>query len=130
MSPNFLASSSNTLMNSSPIIFLLVSGSETPFNLPKNLSWALTLIRFISKPSLKIFSTWSPSSFLNRPWSTKIQVNCLPTALWTITAATDESTPPDNAHINFLSPTIFLISAIFSSAKEAIDQEFSNPHIL
>ena len=45
--PIFLASSSNTLINSSPIIFLFFSGSETPASFDKNLSSAFTLIKFI-----------------------------------------------------------------------------------
>src|SRR3712207_7819482 len=48
---------------------------------------------------------------------TGVQTCALP-----ISAATDESTPPDNAQITFLSPTVSFIFFICSSAKEDIDQ--------
>ena len=120
--PIFLASSSNTLINSSPIIFLFFSGSETPASLDKNLSSAFTLIRFISNWFLNICSTSSPSFLRSRPWSTNIHVSCFPIALCNRTAATEESTPPDKASNTFLSPIFSLKDLIDSSTKEDITQ--------
>ena len=109
------------------MILRFVSGSDTPANRPRKRSAALTRIRFISNCSLKTVSTWSPSSLRSRPWSTKTQVSCLPTALCTNTAATEESTPPDNAQRTFLSPTASLISAILRCAKLLIVQSPLTP---
>ena len=44
-------------------------------------------------------------------------------------AVTEESTPPDNAHMTFLFPIWFFRSLIFSSLKEPIDQFLLNPDI-
>lgn len=53
--------------------------------------------------------------FLKSPVSTKIQVSCLPIALFIKAAATEESTPPDRPKITFLSPTVFFyfLNSIF-----------------
>ena len=128
--PSLFDSSSNTLMNSSPIIFLLASGSVTPFNLPKNLSSQLTLIKFISNLSLNILSTSLPSFFLSKPWSTNTQVKLSPIALWTSTAATDESTPPLKAQSTFLSPIISFNSFILSAINESVVQSPLTPQTL
>ena len=104
-------------MNSSPIIFLLVSGSDTPFNFSKNKFLASTLIKFKS-PRLPNTSSTSKASFLrSRPWSTKIQVKLEPTALLKSIAATLLSTPPERAHKTFLLPILFFNSLIFCSMK-------------
>ena len=60
--------------------------------------------------SLKASSTSSPSSFLIRPWSTKMHVKFSPTAFDSRAAVTDESTPPDRARRTFPSPTFSFIS--------------------
>ena len=69
-----------------------------------------------------IASTSSPSFFLSKPWSTNTQVNCFPIAFDNKTAATDESTPPDNAHKALPFPTFSLISSIVFSTNESIFQ--------
>ena len=120
--PIFFASFSNTLINSSPIIFLFLSGSEIPASLLKNLSFAFTLIKLISNWFLNIFSTSSPSFLRRSPWSTNIHVKFFPIALERSTAATDESTPPDRAHKAFLSPIFSFNFWILSSTKEDITQ--------
>jgi hypothetical protein len=53
---------SNTRMNSLPIILRFVSGSVTLTSFPRNISPTLTLIRFILNFYLNTCSTWSPSS--------------------------------------------------------------------
>ena len=111
------------------MIFLFFSGSVTPSNFCKNLSLQLTRIRFISNCFLKTSSTSSPSFFLSKPWSTNIQVKFLPIALCNKTAATDESTPPDNAHNAFLSPIFSFKLLIFSFANEEISQSPVHLHI-
>ncbi|VVB63460.1 Uncharacterised protein [uncultured archaeon] len=65
--PIFLASCSKILMNVSPTIFLLVSGSVTPLSASRNLSSASTLT---SDMSLKSSSILSDSNCLMRPEST------------------------------------------------------------
>ena len=60
--------------------------------------------------SLKVCCTFSASSFLSTPLFTKMQVSCLPMALCTSTAATEESTPPDRPQTAWLLPTAFRIS--------------------
>ena len=116
--PIFLASSSKTLINSSPIIFLLVSGSSTPASLLKNLSSASTLINLDLNLFPNTSSTSSPSFFLRSPWSTKIQVKFSPIASFNSAAATDESTPPDNAQSAFPSPIFSLSAFTVSFAKD------------
>ena len=53
----------------------------------------------------KAATTCSASFSRIRPWSTKTQVSCSPTALWTSSAATEESTPPERPQITRPSPT-------------------------
>ena len=60
-------------------------------------------------------TTCSASSLRSRPWSTKTQVSWSPTARWTSSAATAESTPPDSAQITRSSPTWARIRSTCSS---------------
>src|SRR5690606_23829299 len=71
-----------------------------------------------------------PSFFLSNPWSTNTQVKLSPIALCTSTAATDESTPPLNAHSTFLSPIISFNSFILSSINESVVQSPLTSHML
>ena len=101
-----------------------------PFSLDKKRSWAFT--RIIFKPNFpdKLSITWSPSSFLSKPWSTKIQVNWSPIAFCNRTPTTLESTPPDNPNNTFLLPTFSRIFSISISMKFAIVQSPVAPQIL
>src|SRR5690606_34599442 len=66
-------------------------------------------------------SSTSSASFLrSKPWSTNTHVNWLPIAFDNKTAATDESTPPDNAHKALPFPTFSRISLIVLSTKASI----------
>ena len=57
-------------------------------------------------PNCSKASTTCSASFSRiRPWSTKTQVSLSPTALWTSSAATEESTPPERPQITRPSPT-------------------------
>ena len=58
-----------------------------------------------------------------------MQVSCLPMALCTMTAATEESTPPLRAQSTFLSPAFALISATLRSTKDFMDQSPFRPQI-
>lgn len=62
----FLPSSSNTRINSSPMILRFASGSETPASFDRKRSCALTRMKFISQ-FLNAASTSSPSSLRMRP---------------------------------------------------------------
>ena len=73
-------------------------------------------------------STSSPSFLRRSPWSTNTQVSCLPTALDNRTAATDESTPPDNAQSTFPFPIFSRRLLIVSSTKESIFQSPEHLH--
>ena len=117
-------------MNSSPMIFLFVSGSAIPASFDKNLSLAFIRIRLMSNCCLNIFSTSSPSFLRKSPWSTKIQVKFLPIAFESKTAATEESTPPDNAHKAFLSPIFSFKLLIVSCVNELITQSAEQLQIL
>ena len=98
-------------MNSSPIALRLASGSSRPASLSKKRFSASTRMKCIPE-SLKAASTSSPSFLRIKPWSTKIQVNWSPTALEIRAAATELSTPPDNANNTLPSPTVLRISSI------------------
>ena len=102
--PIFLASSSKTRINSSPMIFRLRSGSSTPASLMRKRVSASTRIKLAERWA-KMDSTSSPSSFRIRPWSTKTQVSCFPMASARSAAQTEESTPPERASSTFPSPT-------------------------
>ena len=97
---------SNALINSLPIILRLVSGSLTPASALRKISRASTSLSETPVASTKSFFTCSASPDRSSPWSTKTQVNWLPTACCTIAAATAESTPPDRPQMTFLVPTM------------------------
>src|SRR5260370_696847 len=68
MWPSLRASSSNTAINSAPIVFRLTSGSEIPSSLSMNRLLASTWIRFILKASRKVRTTPSTSPFRTPAW--------------------------------------------------------------
>ena len=68
-------------------------------------SWARTWTSGTPKWRPKASSTCWPSFMRIRPWSTKTQVSRSPIALWTISAATALSTPPERPQIARASPT-------------------------
>ena len=75
-------------------------------------------------------STSSPSFFLSKPWSTNTQVNCLPMAFESNTAATDESTPPERAHNTLPFPIFSRRALILDSTNESIFQSPLHSQIL
>jgi hypothetical protein len=66
-----------------------------------------------------VSTTCSASSLRRRPWSTNTHVSWSPTALYASSAATAESTPPDNAHSTRSSPTWARMRAVSSSITAA-----------
>ena len=92
-------------MNSSPIALRLASGSVTPASFARNRSSAFTWTSGTWKCRANVSSTWSGSPSRLSPWSTKTQVSWSPTARWTSSAATAESTPPLSAQSTRASPT-------------------------
>ena len=98
------ASSSNTRMNSAPITLRFVSGSATPASLSRKRSTASTYVRFAPSWFLNTSMTCSLSPLRIRPWFTCTHSSCLPTALMSSAATTDESTPPDSASSTLPSP--------------------------
>ena len=67
-------------------------------------------------------STTCSASFIRiRPWSTKTQVSFSPTALWTSSAATEESTPPERPQITRPSPTWAWIFSTCSAITDCGD---------
>src|SRR5699024_11682741 len=81
-------------------------------------------------PGPKTAQTSSFSFLRSRPWSTKTQVSCLPTALASMAARTDESTPPDRAHSTLPSPICSRRALTLLSTKESIFQSPEQPHTL
>src|SRR5207253_2120014 len=92
-------------MNSSPIRTRFSSGLSTPSSRAKNRSSASTWISGTWKWPRNVPTTCAASSFRSRPWSTKTHVSWSPTALWTSSAATAESTPPLKAQSTGSDPT-------------------------
>ncbi len=120
---SFLASSSNTAMNSPPMILRFRSGSVTPASFAKNRSLASTTRRSALKASRNSDSTCAASFARCRPVSTKMQVRRDPIALRTSAAATDESTPPERPQTACaFGPTRAATAATASPAKPAIVQ--------
>jgi hypothetical protein len=115
-------------MNSSPMIFRLRSGSSTPASLARNRSSASTWTRGMPNPS-NASTTCSASFSRIRPWSTKTQVSLSPTARWTSSAATEESTPPESPQITLPSPTWALICLTCSAITDCGDHCSSHPAI-
>ena len=103
--------------------FSLFSGSVIFFSGLKNLFCAFTNRMLILRCCLNALFNFSASSILRRPLSTKMQVRRFPTALWSNTAVTEESTPPLSPKIIFLQPTRSFIRAIESLTKDGIVQE-------
>ena len=128
-SSSFAASSSNTRMNSVPMILRLASGSVTPSRRSRKRSSASTATSGTLNVSLKAFTTCSPSPLRMSPWSTNTQVSWSPTARCTSSAATDESTPPERPQITLPSPTCSRMRRICSSATEAAFQPMSQPQM-
>ena len=76
---------------------------------------------------LKASTTCSASFIRIRPWSTKTQVSFSPTALWTSSAATEESTPPERPQITRPSPTWAWIFSTCSAITDCGDHCCSQP---
>src|ERR1035437_10807624 len=112
------------------MILRFFSGSVTPFNFFKNTLPARANRKLIFKCFLNIFITCSASPSLNTPLSTHTQVNCLPMALYSKTAATEESTPPERPKITFSAPTCCRISSMAWLTKAFIEQDFLQRQIL
>ena len=72
-------------------------------------------------------TTCSASFNRIRPWSTKTQVSLSPTALWTSSAATEESTPPESPQITRPSPTWACTFATCSAITDSGDHCCSQP---
>src|SRR4051812_43497210 len=71
--------------------------------------------------------TDSYSSLRNKPLSTNIQCRLAPMAWCSNTAATDESTPPDNPNTTLSSPNLAFSSAIVVSMNESGVQSWLQP---
>ena len=69
-------------------------------------------MRLMPNLPLKTFLTSFASLRRMQPWSTNTHVRFLPMALWSSTAHTELSTPPDIASNTFLSPTWARIASI------------------
>ena len=91
------------------------SGSVTPARRARKRSTASTCTSGTWKCSSNASTTLLASSLRSRPWSTNTQVSWSPTARWTSSAATAESTPPDSAQITRSSPTWARIRSTCSS---------------
>src|SRR5512135_2351839 len=123
-----LASASNTSMNVLPIILRFFSGSSTPARRERKASEASTYFKF--RPILENVSwTRLPSPFLRTPLLTNMHVNWSPTALCTSAATTEESTPPESAHITCLPPTRSRMLRTEYSINERIVQDGVQPHM-
>ena len=72
------------------------SGSVTPASFARKRSCASTWTSGTWKWPSNVSTTCAASSLRRRPWSTKTHVSWSPTALWTSSAATAESTPPES----------------------------------
>ena len=116
-------------MNSAPIALRLASGSLSPLSRVRNRSSASTATSGTLKWSRKAEMTCSPSFLRISPWSTNTHVSWSPTARWTSSAATDESTPPERPQMTLPSPTWARIAAICSSMIEAALHVRSQPQI-
>src|SRR5476651_2112885 len=69
------------------------------------------------------------SSLRNRPLSTNMQCRFLPMAWCSNTAATDESTPPDNPNTTLSSPNFSFNAAMVVSTKLSGVQSCAHPQI-
>ena len=95
------------------------SGSVTPSRRARNRSAASTCTSGTWKCPSNVSTTCAASSLRSSPWSTKTQVSWSPTALWTSSAATAESTPPESAQSTRSSPTCARIRSTCSSITAA-----------
>ena len=109
------------------MVLRLFSGSVTPSSAPRNSSGASRWTRWMLKRSRKVCTTCSASPSRSRPWSTKMQVSWSPIAAWISTAATEESTPPDNPQMTRPVPTCSRMRAIWASRKPAMVQSPRQP---
>ena len=106
-------------MNSSPTIFRFSSGSVTPASRARKRSRASTWTSGTWKWPPNVSTTCSASFSRSSPWSTKTHVSWSPTALWTSSAATAESTPPESPQITRSEPTWARIRSTCSSITAA-----------
>ena len=92
------ASSSKTRMNSSPTIVALLLGIVDAGEPREEALLRLRRARAARGSGRRTSRRPASASFSrSRPWSTKTHVSWSPTALWTSSAATAESTPPESA---------------------------------
>ncbi len=103
--PSSAARSSKTSMNAAPMILRFCSGSVTPASRVRNSSDASTKSNGRLRRSNRV-RIWVASFSRSRPLSTKMQVRRSPSALWSRSAATVESTPPDRPHTTRPGPTL------------------------
>ena len=110
--------------------FALLFGIGDTGELDKKRSLASTATMFRPSLSRRLSCTlWN--SFLRRtPLFTKMQVNWLPMALCTSTAATEESTPPERPQMTWPSPTFSRMAATVLSMKWAGVQSPAAPQTL
>ena len=80
------------------------SGSSTPRSARRNFSLSSSVTSGMRSTSRNDFSTSSRSPARRTPLSTKKQCSRSPIALWSSTATTVESTPPDTPHTTCPSP--------------------------
>ena len=99
--------------------FRFCSGSVTPASRARKRSCACTWTSGTWKRPPNVSTTCSASSLRSRPWSTKTQVSWSPTALWTSSAATALSTPPESAHSTRSRPTCARMRSTCSSITAA-----------
>ncbi len=116
-SVSWCASSSKTSMKTRPMVLRLVSGSSIPASWERKRSEASTPFTF-SPMSLYWCSTFANSSLRSKPLFTKIQYRLSPMALFSNTAATVESTPPERPSTTLSLPIFSFSSATISSTNE------------
>ena len=116
-------------MNSAPIALRLASGSLSPFSRARKRSSPSTATSGTLNWSRNAAITCSPSFLRIIPWSTNTQVSWSPTALWTKSAATEESTPPESAQMTLPVPTWARIAATCSSMMFAALQLRAQPQM-
>ncbi len=116
-SPTLRASSSNTRMNSAPMILRFFSGSSTPASRSRKRSVASTYTRLASIWFLNMSMTCSDSPLRMRPWFTCTHMRFSPMARSMSAATTELSTPPESASSTLPSPTWSRMACTCSSMK-------------
>ena len=98
------------------MVLRLTSGSVTPAKAERNSLEASTPLILSPIPLYCSKTLWN-SPLRKSPLLTKIQCNWLPIALFSNTAATVESTPPERPNTTFSLPTCALSAATVVSIK-------------